>query len=145
MELAVVWLIAGLVLMLLEFVIPGFVIVFFGLGGLITGVAVWLFPAVGGSLVAQGLCFAVASVLTLVVGRRCFRNLLGGKRAAPAIDADDDGFVGSAVVVSEAIRPPLAGRVTLNGAEWAAVSDRPIEKGATVRVVARDNITLTVR
>lgn len=145
MDLSVVWLIAGLVLMVLEFVVPGFVIIFFGVGGLITGTAVWLFPAMEASFTAQGLCFALTSVLALVVGRRCFRNLLGGKAEPSRGDADDDGFVGSAVVVSEAIRPPLPGRVTLNGAGWPAVSDRPIEVGATVTVVARDNLTLTVR
>lgn len=145
MDLAIVWLIAGLVLMLMEFVIPGFVIFFFGLGGIVTGVAVWLFPSIEGSIVAQGLCFAVASVATLVLGRRCFRNLLGGKTVVTHADADDDGFVGTPVVVTEAIRPPLAGRVMLNGVEWSATADRAIAKGEMAIVAARDNITLRVR
>ncbi len=145
MDLALVWLIAGLVLMLMEFVIPGFVIFFFGLGGLVTAVAVWLLPSVEGSFVAQVLCFTVASVLTLVVGRRCFRGLLQGKAEHAPGDADDDGIVGAVVEVVAAIEPPRAGRVSLHGAEWGAIADHPIAKGATATVVARDNITLTVK
>ncbi len=142
MDIAVVWLIAGLALMLAELFVPGFVILFFGLGGLVTGVAVWLFPGMGAA--AQGLCFAVSSVLTLALGRRYCRNLLGGREERTGGAAYDDGFVGATVVVAEAIRPPLPGRVLLNGAEWPAEAARPIEKGATARVVARDNITLKV-
>ncbi len=142
MSLASIWFILGLLLTVAEIAIPGFIVIFFGVGAFVTAAVAQFTDA---SLLMQGYVFTVASVLALVVGRRCFRATLHGKRGATVADADDDGFVGAVVEVTEAIEPPRAGRVSLHGAEWAAVAERPIAKGETVTVVARQNITLTVR
>lgn len=141
MSLASLWLIAGVILMVSEFVIPGFVIVFFGLGAVITS-AVAAFLDV--SLVIQGYIFIISSLLTLFLGRRYFRNILTGKIEVAKTDADDDGIVGSVCTVSRAIEPPQAGRVIVQGSEWQAVATRPIAAGSTVKIVAKKNITLTV-
>lgn len=142
MSLAALWFVAGLLLMLSEFVIPGFVVFFFGVGALVAAVAA-LIPAI--PFEAQGYVFVVASVLSLVCGRRWFRDALLGKRAAMNVDADDDGLIGATVEVTEAIEPPRTGHVSLHGTEWIARADRPLAKGAMATVVARDNITLTVK
>ena len=46
--------------------------------------------------------------------------------------------------LTAAIRPPLTGRVMLGDSEWTAESERPIEVGADVRVVAQQNLTMKV-
>ena len=38
------WLIAGVMLILAEFVVPGVFICFFGVGAILTGIASWLIP-----------------------------------------------------------------------------------------------------
>ncbi len=138
-----VWFIGGLFLMLAEMLLPGFIIFFFGLGALVTAGLVWLVPEV--SFVGQGVCFSVASVVSLVLGRVCFRKALSGKKLDVVGDVDECGVVGSTGEVVEAIVPPRAGRISVHGATWLATAEREIGPGEAVRVVARENITLIVR
>ena len=56
----------------------------------------------------------------------------------------EDDFPGKVAVVTEAVNPPLSGRVMLGDSEWTATADCPVEKGVNVRVVSRDNLTLKV-
>ncbi len=142
MTIEALWLICGLVLIMLEMLLPGFIIFFFGLGAFITAGLVWLMPEV--SFVGQGICFSVASIVTLVLGRLCFRKALSGKVVETAVDADESGILGATAEVVEAITPPRTGRVAIHGVNWNAVAKREIAVGKTVTVVARDNITLTV-
>ena len=143
MMIAVCWLIAGIVLMLAELLIPGFVIFFFGAGAILTAGLTWLAPecAIGW----QVIFFALASVLMVILSRACFPKTFAGKDERPRGDVDSDGLVGSVGKVSEAIEPPSSGRVVVQGTTWMAVSDRPIPAGKVVTVVKCDNITLTVR
>jgi membrane protein implicated in regulation of membrane protease activity len=141
MSLATIWLITAIGLMVSEFVIPGFVIVFFGLGALAaSGVAQFT----EASLVTQGWVFVVVSVLSLVLGRRYCKGLLRGKQELSKGDADDDGVVGRVAVVTVAIEPPRTGSIEVNGVAWKATATRAIAVGESVKVVARDNITLVV-
>lgn len=142
MSLASLWFVLGLLLILAELAVPGFVIFFLGVGAMVAAVVAQFTDA---ALLAQGYVFVIASVLSLVIGRRCFRKTLHGKRGAPVADADDDGIVGAVAEVTETILPPRAGRVALRGSAWVARAERPIATGETVTVVARDNITLFVR
>lgn len=140
MSIAAYWFILGLFFLFMELAVPGFVIFFFGIGAIITAAMTWLLPE--SSLVAQGLCFSLCSIVALVIGR--FWIMPKFKRPAAESEADPDGIVGSAVEVVSAIEPPRAGRVLLHGAEWTAKAAKPIAKGTVVTVTARDNITLTV-
>jgi membrane protein implicated in regulation of membrane protease activity len=141
MNMATIWLISAILLIVSEFVIPGFVIIFFGVGALAASAVAFFTDA---SLAAQGWVFVIASVLSLVLGRRFFKTALHGKLELSHGDADDDGIVGSVVVVTAAINPPQPGRVEVHGADWKAVANRPIAAGESVKVISRDNITLTV-
>ena len=144
MELMLTWVIVGVLLMVAEAFTAGFVVIFFGVGAVLTGALVWAFPALGEGFLPQAVAFLALSVGSLLLGRR-FCCALRGKREQGPADADDDGFVGARVEVVEAIRPPREGRVLLNGVEWAAEAERPVERGETVTVVACRGIVLVVR
>ncbi len=139
----VIWFVLGLLLMVLEMLLPGFVIFFFGLGAMITAGLVWVMP--DASFVLQGSCFAIASVVTLIVGRICFPKALSGKVFEAKEDADESGILGATCEVVEAILPPKQGRVILHGVHWNAVAEREIAVGEMVTVTGRDNITLRVK
>ncbi len=141
MSLATIWLISAILLMVSEFIIPGFVILFFGVGALAASGVAFFTTA---SLVVQGWVFVIVSILSLIIGRRCFKNVLRGKQELSHGDADDDGVVGRVATVTVAIQPPQPGRVIINGSEWKAVAKTPIAVGTSVTVTARENITLTV-
>lgn len=137
-----IWLYIGSALMILELISPGFVIFFFGLAAATTGV-VTRFSGDGFTTVWQVLTFAGLSIVYLVFLRRGVKKLFSGTVETSASNFEDD-FPGKIAVVTEDINTPLSGRVMLGDAEWTAVADAPIEKGANVRVVVRDNLTLKV-
>lgn len=56
-----VWMLAGAVLAIMEVLIPGFILLGFAIGALLTGILLW-FGVLGGSFGALLLVFAAASI-----------------------------------------------------------------------------------
>ena len=139
------WFIIGLVLLLGELVVPGFVIVFFGIGAWITalGVALGLLD----SFNLQLAVFLGSSVLSLVLfrkkGKRYFEGRVSG-RPAPERTMEDVGGE-RALVVSDIVPNSLGGKVEYNGTLWEAQSSVPISKGRVVEIVERSNLILKVK
>ena len=136
------WIYAGAALMLLELVVPGFVLCFFGLSAATVGVLRFAF---GEALTPtwQMAAFSVFSVLYILFLRRYLKKVFVGGKVETKTDFDNES-VGRIGKVVQAIRPPLTGRVMLGDAEWTAASDRPVAVGANVRVVAQNNLTMHV-
>ena len=139
---AIAWIVAGLLLILSEFIVPGFLIFFFGVGALLTGCLMLCFG--GMPVYAQLLNFAITSVVLLFVLRYFFPNVFGGKERKSELPSDDEECTGKMVKVLEAIEPEIGGKVSFQGTEWHAVSEKRHEAGEFVRIVRRDNITLIV-
>lgn len=138
----IIWLFAGLALMLAELATPGFILFFFGLGALVT--ALWAWTGMGG-LGSQLVVFVVSSIVFLVTLRRYAAGLFRGGKSQTGILPEDD-TLGKRVLVVEEINPPhLKGKVELNGTHWNATADDVIRKGTLVEVLSRQGLTLTVR
>lgn len=65
------WLLAGVVLGILETILPGFVLLGFALGAVVTGVLLWA-GVLGGALAPTLLIFALASLAGWALLRRFF-------------------------------------------------------------------------
>ena len=141
MSVQICWLIIGLVLAALEFVVPGVVLVFFGAGAIMTGLVTWMLPSF--PAYAQTLLFTIFSVVSLIVCRRFIVGRGKGQKARRDVDYDDD-FIGRTATVVEAIPAGAPGKAELNGSNWNAVSDAPVAVGTRVKIVARDGLTLHV-
>lgn len=137
------WIYAGLALMLLELVAPGFVLCFFGLAAATVGVLRFAFGESFGAT-GQMAAFSALSILYIVLLRRALKKVFVGERDGAARGLTDD-YVGRVGKVTEAIEPPKAGRVLLGDAEWTATATAPIPAGADVAVVSQQNLTMTVR
>ncbi len=142
------WLSLGLILAVCEFVVPGFVIIFFGAGALVTGVVKLVIPGLPDS--AALLLFTLFSLLSLLLFRKFFpKSLASGKVVKNGDERDADDIdatcVGRKVKVVEAIAPGKAGKVELNGANWTAEAEEPLATGATAVVMVRQGLTLTVK
>lgn len=139
------WFLLGLALILLEFVVPGVILVFFGIGA--WAAAVTTYFGLTASFQSQLLVFAVASVLLLVV----LRKWIKGKFYGHVADVQDqtqnlDEFRGHSVVVLEDVIPnKMAGAVEFKGARWRADSDELIKKGEMALITGVDGIILKVR
>ena len=141
MDAWLIWFLIAVGFFLLEFVIPGVVLVFFSLGSLVT----MLTTLVGwtDTFTSQLVVCAIASVVTLVVLRSTIKKWF--EKGADEVKVEDE-FVGHHVKVVETIPGGnTPGKVEHKGAGWNAIADREIEKGATVEIVAIDGITLSVK
>lgn len=138
-----IWFIAGLTMLLLEFVIPGLIIFFFGVGAFIVALLCIFFDI---SINVQLLIFLVSSTLLLVALRRWLSTTFMGHVGFRQDTAENlDDFSGGRATVIREIRPNMPGRVEFHGSHWDAESDEEIPEGAQVVVVGKNNITLKVR
>ncbi len=140
---AAIWLIAGLVLMVAELVIPGGIVVFVGLSAVITGGA-WFIGLVNTWPNAFVLFFILTMVLILAF-RGVTQKLVGGDSHIANTDEDLDVYGKTATVV-ETIGPGQhMGRIEFQGTQWPALGDgREILAGAQVKIVCHENISLLV-
>ena len=137
------WFLAGILLILAEFAVPGVVIVFFGVGALLTSLTTWLGFTV--SLSSQTLLFGISSVTLLFTLRHFVKSWFLGKESSMDNDADDDFTGREARVLQDIPGPGLDGRVEMKGAEWKARAELPIAAGSTVIIDHREGLTLHVR
>lgn len=138
-----IWLIAGVVLILAEFVIPGFVICFFGAAAMVVGAVLWVFPCI--AFAWQLLAFAVLGVVLLLACRRYMPGIFRGSESVETVDIDDDGISGERCVCAEVITPDVPGKVDFRGSLWNAAADEEIVPGDNCVVISRNNLTLKVR
>lgn len=134
------WLVAGLLLLVVELATPsGFFIMFFGLGALTAGVLTRL--GLAGALWSQWLIFTVTSIVYLLL----FRGRLQARIDRPT--AAVDTLIGEVAVPRELIQPRDVGRVDLRGALWNARNDSasPINPGQRCRVTGVDGLLVFVQ
>ena len=138
------WFLIGVVLMLAEMVIPGFVIFFFGIGAWITAACVWI--GIADSFNIQLIIFLVSSILTLILFRKEGQKYFKGRVSGKMDDvAKLDDLSGEHATVIEKIVPHRSGKVEFHGTSWNADADMEIPKGATVEILSRKNLTLIVK
>lgn len=135
------WFILGLLLFLMELVIPGFFIFFFGLGAWVVSL-VCLIANPGINL--QIVIFAIVSVLTLVTLRRMIQKKFFYSRGNESENVEDE-FTGREAVALGDFGPGRKGSVEFKGTPWKAESDAEISKGDLVTITQKDNFTLTVK
>ncbi len=138
------WLTGGAVLVLLEFLIPGLVVVFLGLGALLTGGV--LFLGWINDPVALLAFFAFSSILMLATLRRFVMRFYPSD--VEKVEADEDKLLigQKATVVSTVYPSDFSGRVRFSGTTWSARSEHGIiPEGTEVKIVGRDNIHFVVR
>ena len=128
-----VWAILGVLMTVSEFIVPGFVIFFFGAGALLTALLTWLLGGLEGNYVFQILIWLASSSLSLALLRRYFaKSFRGSEYQGPR----DDEVIGHRVKVIEAITPDEPGRVRFRGTSWLARSyDESYEAGETVEIL----------
>ena len=140
----VIWLLVGIGLLVMEFVVPGLVIFFFGVGACV--VAVTCMATEKLNLNGQLILFIVASVLSLVFLRTWLKGIFYGHvKAKQDMTTDMSDFAGQHAIVKEKIDRKLGGKVELNGTNWHAEADSEIAIGQTVEVTGKENLTLKVK
>jgi inner membrane protein len=131
-----IWFLLGIGLALLELFLPGFILLFFGIGCLLTAGALLLWDL---SLSQQLLFFIVTSVTSLLLLRKWMSRVFRGA-ASNQKGADFDDFPhGVHVQVLKTITPAEHGRIHYRGTAWYATADQTIESGSTVEILRYAN------
>ncbi|BDG72832.1 NfeD family protein [Roseomonas fluvialis] len=139
MDPALIWILAGLVLLGAETILPGVFLLWIGIAAVGTGLVLlvgsppfWVTTSVFVALLAGGIAVAL--------------RLRAGRHPRPRVNTPDAGLIGRFGVLTD---PGSAGpRVRVGDSDWAArlprdVADSPA--GTRVRVEGVDGTTLVVR
>ena len=136
-----VWFIVGLALFLLELVVPGFVIFFFGIGAWVTAL-ICLVAQPGTDL--QITIFAITSVLALIGLRRMIQKKFFFSKDGLS-EAVEDEFTGKEAVALTDFGPGRKGKIDFRGTTWTALSESEIKEGQNVIIKEKESITITVK
>lgn len=143
MKPELIWFLVGFVFLMFEFVLPGLIIFFFGVGAWVVALTCLVS---GVSFNTQLVIFLVTSILSLVFLRTWLKGIfLGHTKSKQDMTRDLDEFVGEHAVVKEKITPDLPGKIELHGTRWSAEADCEIAEGTTVEVIGKANLTMKVK
>jgi len=139
----IIWFLIGLILLIMEFVLPGLIIAFFGVGAWIVAL-VCLITDIG--INTQLIIFIVASILSLLCLRRWLKGVfLGHTVSKQNLKENLEEFIGQKAVVKEKIIPKVGGKVEFHGTDWEAEADEEIAEETVVEIIGKENIKLKVK
>ena len=138
------WLIIGLTLSILELIVPGTYLIWFGFAGLCMSVLTYIIPM---ALSTQIIWFAIFSAVFAVIGWFSYRYIFK-KMQAPKeyINLNDSAqqYVGRTVTVAEDTVDNQT-KVKIGDGFWLAYTEKPLKKGDTAKVIdVRDSLILVI-
>ncbi|MDX2431334.1 MAG: NfeD family protein [Bacteroides sp.] len=137
---AVIWFLIGLGLLLLELVLPGLVILFFGAGAWVTALACVIHDF---SLNWQILIFLVASLLGLALLRKYLKRKFFDRKKGEVEDQLEE-FIGKKAKAIEDFQDGN-GKIEFKGTRWSARCEEPVMKNQWVKIVSKDSLILEVK
>lgn len=132
------WIIAGLVMLALELVVPGGYLLWLGIAGLVTGLFVLFEPI---AWPYQWLMFGVLALLSIVLWTRWSRSR-PSQSDRPYLNRRADSFVGHEAVLEQPITDGF-GRLTLGDTIWR-ISGPDLPVGRRIRIIGSDGAVLLV-
>lgn len=141
MSPVLLWFLIGILFFVIELVLPGFIIFFFGLGAWCTALGLFCFAL---SLTSQLAVFLVTSLMALLVLRTWLRSIFFGT-ATEEEDSINMSPVMTTGVITEDILPPARGRVQYGGSYWIAEAEEKISAGTVVKIVQQQDLLVTVK
>lgn len=137
------WIVGGITLIIAELAIPAFFVIWFGLGALLVGLLMLLFPEL--SATAQVATWTLASLTLVILWFKVFKQSFQKTRIGTA----DGEVIGEVGLLVGAVAPFARGKVRfqrplLGSEEWACIADAAIAAGERVRVVAVEGSFLKV-
>lgn len=135
--MTMIWLIAFLGLLLVEFLTVGLISIWFAVGAFAALITAFFTD----SVVIQSVVFVVVSFVTLIVTKPLIKKFKVDKFEP----TNSDRVIGKVCEVVKEITPMEYGEVKIFGTIWTAASDKKIEVGTKVVVERIDGAKLIVR
>ncbi len=138
MDTWAIWMIAGVILLILELLSMSFFMLWIGVAAILAGVVAVFVPIAW----VQWLVFAILTLILLLATRPLARSIHGSVTQPSNVDA----MIGKRALVIEAIDPRKnMGRVRVGSDEWRARAEQAIPVDVWVEVISVEGTTLTVR
>lgn len=133
------WLYLGIALLLLEFVVPGLFLFFFGIAALVVSLIdqTWALTFV----MEANIFFGLSLLIFLCLRKRYKEIFTGNVREI----ADITDIVGQQCIATSSAKAGRIGKVEFRGASWKAISEAGFAEGDTLTIVNKENITLVVK
>lgn len=133
------WLILAVALIILEILMPGAYFLWMGIAAAAVGGAMFIFP--GMPFLIQILCFAVISIITVLI-YKAHRKNNPVVTDEPALNRRGEHYIGRSFTLTEPIVNGV-GKIKVDDSTWK-VSGENMQAGAEVRVVAVEGTILVV-
>lgn len=140
MNISVLWFVVGFSFFLLEFLVPGFILFFFGIAAWLVALITLFFDI---AIDTQLIIFLVSALVTVVLFRKWVKEKLGMHKAGPKVLEDE--YIGKIAFAETEITPEKNGKVEFKGASWDAKSEEHIASGQQVEIVETKSILLIVK
>ncbi|MGF1731153.1 NfeD family protein [Photobacterium kasasachensis] len=135
------WIAFGLVLLLLELLGTAGYLLWLGLSALLVGAIMSVIPM---SWSLQWLTFAVFSLFSTWLWWRYQHRKDRADDQARTLNQRTEQMIGQTCILEQPL-PVSQGRIRLGDTSWLAKTDKPLEAGTLVEVVAVDGIVLIVQ
>ena len=130
-----IWVLAGIAVMLAELAVPGFVIIFFGFGCWGAAIVAVFAPD---AYSAQVVVFLIVSVASLMTLRKVAMRVFVGRSEGPETEDLGNVPVGTRITLGQDLEAGRVGRVRFRGAMWDAVSEDRIPAGSEAEITGVD-------
>ncbi len=134
------WIVFGLILVILEMLLPGFVLIWFGVGALLVGGLLYLIPDMVWQW--QLFIFSIFSVISVFAWRIWSKDNLTDDPESEVLNQRGRALIGRETVLIEPIVNGV-GRVQVDDTFWR-VNGGDLKNGQLVRVIDVDGATLKV-
>lgn len=133
------WLIAGVIMIILEMVIPAAYFLWMGISAFIVGLLLYVMPTM--PLLIQVIIFGVISVVTLVAYKR-YKKANPNVTDQPNLNRRGQQYVGRSFVLDEPITNGF-GKIKVDDSTWK-IKGVDMPAGAKIRVMSVEGTILNV-
>ena len=133
---SLIWFLVGVVFLIAELFLPGFILIFFTAGSWIAAITAWLTNV---DLTGQIIIFTVSSLLLLLTLRKYSLKTFKGSTRDDVDDQYTESKIGKTGIVSKKIAPHVPGEVKVMGSFWRATAEVEIDEGQSVLVETQDS------
>ena len=130
-----IWFMLGIAVSLSELVIPGFVIIFFGIGCL--GAAAFAI-ALPDSYAGQLATFIMVTILSLLVLRKVAMRIFVGKSELAQAETGGQNFIKARIVIAQDLAEGQETRVSYRGSTWRARAEEQIIANTEAEIAGFD-------
>lgn len=135
------WIVIGMILVALEMVLPGFILLWFGLAALAIGVLTFLFPTMAWEI--QILLFAVFSIGSLFAWKKMHKGSRSDDPEETFLNQRGTNLIGRQTVLIEAVVNGV-GKIKIDDTFWR-VEGEDMPEGTHVEITGASGATLTVK